>query len=182
MIGVILFDIVTGIIIDTFGSMREAAADRRETVRSSTFIAGIDRGTIESSSLSFNEINEVDQNKWNYVYLMVHLHQKDSAAFSGAESFINDCIKEGDPTWLPQGLCWALQQKDIATEVEDPKADQLKIKAEIIERTDESVARSTEAIKADMREAMDAFKEEMEKNVRDILTTTAAAAAAAADP
>ena len=67
-----------------------------------------------------------------------------------------------------------MQQKDIATEVEDPKAEQLRITAEIIDRTDESVARSTEAIKADMREAMDAFKEEMEKNIRDILSTTAA--------
>jgi hypothetical protein len=65
VIGVILFDIVTGIIIDTFGSMREEASARRETIKSQTFMAGIERSVIESSKLNFDEINEVDQDKWN---------------------------------------------------------------------------------------------------------------------
>merc|ERR1711988_1434391 len=56
LLGVILFDIVTGIIIDTFSSLRE------ETV---------DRLILE------------DQPMWNYVLFMAYLRQKDSDSYSG---------------------------------------------------------------------------------------------------
>ena len=158
VIGVILFDIVTGIIIDTFGSMREELAKRHERKTRCTFIAGVERATIEGSQLNFSDVNDVDQDKWNYVYLMVHLKNKNPDDFTGAESYIKNCIDNGDVTWLPQNTCWALQVKDIDIEKDDPAANREAMKKEIIDKTSRQIS-----------EASETLQKEIEKIVREAL-------------
>ena len=100
VIGVILFDIVTGIIIDKFGEHREITATRLDKIKNSTFIADIDRSTCDENGLDFDDINTRDQDMWNYVYLMAYLEFKDENEYTGAESMVNDAIKKSEMVLL----------------------------------------------------------------------------------
>jgi drug/metabolite transporter (DMT)-like permease len=119
VIGVILFDIVTGIIIDKFGELREQTATRLEKIKNSTFIADIERSTCDENGLDFDDINAHDQDMWNYVYLMAYLEFKDEDEYTGAESMIAEAIEKWDISWMPQKMCWAMQLKKISAELED---------------------------------------------------------------
>ena len=53
VLGVILFDIVTGIIIDTFGALREATAERISYLGNTAFISELERGDYEELGPGF---------------------------------------------------------------------------------------------------------------------------------
>jgi len=138
VVGVILFNIVAGIIIDAFGGLREKAQERQQNIRTFSFIAGIERSNYEENSWDFNQLDNEEQNKWNYVYFLLHLKQKDEDEYTGAESSINDRINSGDLGWLPDRKSWKLQLH-LGTEStlaeEDMPQDILKIR----KRLDDSI-------------------------------------------
>ena len=53
VLGVILFDIVTGIIIDTFGALREATAERISYFQNTAFISELERRDYEELGPGF---------------------------------------------------------------------------------------------------------------------------------
>jgi hypothetical protein len=64
ILGVLLFDMVTGIILDAFSELREIQQERQDKMSSETFVSGLDRvkiDEIEGNSVDFKAINEVDQ-------------------------------------------------------------------------------------------------------------------------
>ena len=105
VIGVILFDIITGIIIDKFSELREQTTKRLERLKNSTFISDIEKDTCDENGLDFYEINNIDQDKWNYLYLMAHLEFKNKDEYTGAESMIAFACKKYDISWLPEKTC-----------------------------------------------------------------------------
>lgn len=111
VVGVILFDIVTGIIIDTFSALREEKGETMSYLRDNSFISGIAYTDYEEIDprLSFKELQEVDQNKWNYVFFIAHLEAKPESEYNGAESKIWKQIEMGDATWMPQGSSYQMQ-------------------------------------------------------------------------
>merc|ERR1711998_181013 len=89
-LGVILFDIVTGIIIDTFGALREETANRIEYLRDTAFISEIERSDYEEHGAEFKyeKLEGEDQHKWNYIFYIAHLRLKDPMFYTGSESEI----------------------------------------------------------------------------------------------
>ena len=110
-LGVILFDIVTGIIIDTFGSLREETATRLDYLSNTAFISDIERSAYEENGPEFkyDKLQNEDQLIWNYVLYLAHLRKKNPMMYTGCESEIVRKISEKDASWLPQKLSWALQ-------------------------------------------------------------------------
>ena len=123
VIGVILFDIVTGTIIDTFGSLREERVSREDNLLNTSFISGISRSTCDEKNVDFDELNEVHQNMWNYVYLLAHLKTKAPEDYTGAESYIATKIHEQDISWLPENHAWIFQQKEEEQAIKSSQED-----------------------------------------------------------
>jgi hypothetical protein len=110
-LGVILFDIVTGIIIDTFGSLREDTATRIEYLRDTAFISDIERSDYEENGpeFKFEKLEKEDQDRWNYIFYLAHLRLKDPMYYTGAETVIFNKVKQKDTSWFPANKSWALQ-------------------------------------------------------------------------
>jgi hypothetical protein len=68
VIGVLLSNIVTGIILDTFGEMRSAAAERAAVMASTCFMSGIHRQKFNEAGLDFNAHNSMNPDATNYVW------------------------------------------------------------------------------------------------------------------
>jgi hypothetical protein len=113
IVGVLLNNIVTGIILDTFGALREAQTDRDYRLRNECFISGITRQKYESLDLNFDALasqNEQATNHlWNYVFFLQYLHNKNKDSFNGAESYVWDKLEAKDFRWIPSDRCWAIQ-------------------------------------------------------------------------
>ncbi len=75
---VLLLNIVFGIIIDTFTSLRDAKNEREDYLKNKCFL-----------SLREREPFEEKRSMWNYLYLMIYLlHHKDPTDYSGPETEI----------------------------------------------------------------------------------------------
>ena len=121
ILGVLLFDVVTGVILDTFGELREEVNDRADKMENETYISGITREKIEEmegNSVDFTQVNESQQDKWNYLFFMIYLSLKPPEDMTGAETFVLNLMEEEDTTWLPLKTCWAMQNSGIEAEEE----------------------------------------------------------------
>merc|ERR1711907_532490 len=98
VVGVVLFDIVTGIILDKFGELREDTAARADYFGSTAFISGIENSAYEEvdSSFKFEVLNEEHQNRWAYVFFLAHLEVKSRAEYNGAETMVFKAIEAND--------------------------------------------------------------------------------------
>ena len=66
LLGVILFDIVTGIIIDTFSSLREDTKNRMEYMLNTAFISDLDRAEYEElgPEFKFEKLQNIEQDMY----------------------------------------------------------------------------------------------------------------------
>merc|ERR1719223_936413 len=76
VVGALLFNMVTGIIVDTFSDLRTSSQEVTRLQTEETFISGISREMTESSdSVTFSDIQEKHQNTWNYIYYIIYLFE-----------------------------------------------------------------------------------------------------------
>ena len=129
-------DIVTGIIIDTFSSLREDTKNRMEYMLNTAFISDLERADYEElgPEFKFDKLQTVDQDMWNYVLFMAHLRAKPSDSYSGAESEIARQIAAQDPSWFPDKKSWQKckfeeGQEEDASDVLDDRI--IEIRAEV---------------------------------------------------
>ena len=101
---IIMLNILSGIIIDTFGSLREELSTYTNDLTSFCFICGYDKETIEKEStnqISFNYhlkvlINYNTQNEhyqWYYLFYIAYLKEKDPTEYTGIESYVAEKIE-----------------------------------------------------------------------------------------
>lgn len=122
IIGVLLFNIVTGIIIDKFSALREEADERTEFFKTTSMISDLTRADYDEHNLNFDELTKTHQSEIDYVFLLAHLSEKPHEDFSGAESLIFDSFERKDFTWLPHKFSWEMQARGVGAELEDEDA------------------------------------------------------------
>merc|ERR1712216_776015 len=76
VLGVILFDIVTGIIIDKFGELREQTNSRNEYFLNTAFISEFERSDYEEIGPEL-KLEKMEQPVENYILFIAHLRMKD---------------------------------------------------------------------------------------------------------
>ncbi|CAD8168125.1 unnamed protein product [Paramecium pentaurelia] len=105
ILGVIMLNIVAGIIIDTFGSLREEEGNKLNDMVDNCFICGnlkADFDRLQSKSNGgFREHIKINHYMWNYVYFFAYLRWKEKTEYSGIESYVDQKLKEEDLCWVP---------------------------------------------------------------------------------
>lgn len=151
IVGVILFDVVTGVILDQFGALREETGNRLDFFKETAFISGFEKSAYEEihPSFIFEKLNNEEQDMWNYVFFVSYVNRKKTNELTGAESMIKDKMREKDITWLPTKNSYAKQEflkkqnasassevslDDLQRQVEDLQ-DQLVKKLEVISKS-----------------------------------------------
>ena len=115
VLGALLFNMVTGIIVDTFGELREASRSRAERLRDVCFICNTDRNTMDDmgAGFDFDIHKEREHNIWNYVYFIKYLASKDPMEYNGVESNIHKRIADNDTSWFPNRKWLKKQQYEM---------------------------------------------------------------------
>lgn len=102
IVTVILFDIVTGIIIDTFAELRDEKSEKEEDIRNVCFICNIERQIFERDTTEGFEFHiAVDHDVWQYMNFIIHLKSIDPIDLNGTESYILELFEKADLSWFP---------------------------------------------------------------------------------
>jgi hypothetical protein len=113
ILGVLLFDMVTGIILDAFSALREEIAEREGKMNSETFVSGLSRSQIEEmegTAIDFKELNNVDQNWVNYLFFIIYIKERDESEFTGLEQYVHRLLEEGECSWVPLKTSWSIEK------------------------------------------------------------------------
>ncbi|CAD8068825.1 unnamed protein product [Paramecium sonneborni] len=128
---IIMVNIVAGIIIDTFGSLREEESDKIRDIEDKCFICGnlktiFDRLS-DTSSMGggFDHHIKVNHYMWNYVFFMAYLRYKDPTDYTGIEQFVWEKIQRKDLTWFPFNKARELQDLKQDEEDESKKIERI---------------------------------------------------------
>lgn len=101
LINTIILNIVFGIIVDTFGDMRDEQFRRAEVVENTCLVCLNEKKDILECKLEFDDHITHQHNIWNYVYFINYLKHKRLIDFSGPEleAWNSSTTKQHD--WLP---------------------------------------------------------------------------------
>ncbi|GMH59256.1 hypothetical protein TrRE_jg3548 [Triparma retinervis] len=119
---VLLLNIIFGIILDTFSSLREAQNTKIELKSSQCFICGLGRDLFEDQKqlggkgFAFHQTNE--HSVYDYVYFTIYLRSKHDTEFNGAETFVQECLDKDDISWIPDGIALQIPRIDVYAERE----------------------------------------------------------------
>ena len=132
-VGVLLFNIITGLMVDGFGALREEDNVRKDILENSCFVCGFTRVTYDDvpnfKGPSFEFHKNETHDFWNYVNFYVYLKRKEKTDYNGAESYVWDMLSRSDLGWIPNKNSGAIQAANAYVadegEIDVKKFDQM---------------------------------------------------------
>lgn len=128
-----MLNLVGGVIITTFGQLRENKMRRTEDTLNVCFICSIDKQVFDRASEEpdgFQTHIKVDHNMWNYLYYIFLLWEQDRDDDDGLEQFVRRAIDANEIVWFPMNKAIRLNQaatkeesliNDIKSKVDNTK-------------------------------------------------------------
>ena len=101
--------VVTGLIVDTFSSIRERAEAREDQLANECFVCGYTRAAYDDSGYHFDDHVFQDHYLWNYLFFIAYLREKDQNDYNGVESFVYNMLDSGSQDWIPARTSWRLE-------------------------------------------------------------------------
>ena len=99
----LIFQMVTGLIVDTFSTLRKETDDFENDLNNICYICGLEREEIEKvyvGKFGFNKHLQ-DHNLKSYFCFIFYLKEKNPIELTGIESYIKDLIDESNGSWIP---------------------------------------------------------------------------------
>ena len=113
---VLLLNMIFGIIIDKFGSLRDAEAARRQQQDNFCFICGISKVRFDTVGLkhgqhaAFEQHVKEEHSLFSYFDLFIYLLCKNPADYTGADSYLRECLDQQKLDWVPLGRSMRLDE------------------------------------------------------------------------
>ena len=101
LIEAVMLKIVYGIILDSFGELRQAHYLIEQDMANNCFICNVEKDECEKNNISFQEhCNEV-HNLWDYAFYMITLRMQEASTLNSLNSRNRKRIMEKGVDWLP---------------------------------------------------------------------------------
>lgn len=97
----ILLNIIFGIIIDTFGELRDQNQAVQKDIKENCFICGNQRFLFEIKRISWLVHTNIEHNPYAYLAFMVYLRNKEIDDCSGAEKYVKEKLDINDTSFFP---------------------------------------------------------------------------------
>jgi hypothetical protein len=93
--------IITGIIIDTFGELRDDKSNIEADEATNCFVCSIKRDQFERQSKKFSDHIEIEHNRWNYMYYKMYLSKKRNTDLTAREKYLKSRIDKQSIDYFP---------------------------------------------------------------------------------
>lgn len=108
---IMLLNIVFGVIIDTFASLRTADKEKMMDMQNRCFICSIDAYTFDrSTKRGFHDHIYMEHNMWHYLYLFVHIRKKPITEYNGLELYLAMRMAKKDVSFFPSHRALSLEK------------------------------------------------------------------------
>ncbi len=99
----LVFQMISGLIVDNFSSLRKIQEEFDKDLRTICFICGLEREEIEKLYLGKEGFNKhlLDHNVTSYFSFMFYLKDKNIAEMTGLESYVKELIDKESINWFP---------------------------------------------------------------------------------
>lgn len=101
LVNTIIVNIVFGIIVDTFGSMRDEEFSRKEMMQSTCLICSNSKKDIQESQQVFKYHIKYHHNIWDYVYFFSYILSKRQIDLTTIQAEAYDNVIQFRNDWLP---------------------------------------------------------------------------------
>jgi inositol 1,4,5-triphosphate receptor type 1/inositol 1,4,5-triphosphate receptor type 3 len=105
--GILFGNIISGIMLDSFGALRERNNELLHDKENFCYICNISRETLEKNRISFQDHITDKHYLWNYVFFIYFLDKKSPTDYSGMEYQITTQYNKPDEEmvidWVPLG-------------------------------------------------------------------------------
>jgi len=98
---IITLNIVFGIILDTFGELRDTREKIEEDIRSKCFICSIAADVFQRQALGFKHHIKNEHNMWHYLYFFIYLDEKDKDEYTAAEEYVEKKKASNETDYFP---------------------------------------------------------------------------------
>lgn len=105
-------NMINGIIITTFSSIRENNEKVKEDQDNKCFICSLSRVQFENRKVSFKFHRNVEHNYNNYIKYFISLKLTDEKELNSDQSYILNCIYKKEIAFFPVGKSYHLGQID----------------------------------------------------------------------
>jgi hypothetical protein len=110
IIPLVLLSIISGIIIDGFGELRDEQNEAKQYREETSVVCGVSRLTMEQFSPgSFDKHVETQQNPHHYIFLLLNLELQDETVDSVLEAFVRAQVRDMRTDFLPKGTALCLK-------------------------------------------------------------------------
>ena len=89
VVNLIFLNIIFGIIIDTFGELRDEKRQWEEDRKGKCTICSLDKAQFDKHISGFEHHITRDHNVWNYYYFLYYLKNKEETEYTGLESYVH---------------------------------------------------------------------------------------------
>jgi hypothetical protein len=116
---VVLLNVIFGIIIDTFSSLRSEKVEKVLNTTTKCFICGIDKQIFDRSydgAEGFQHHIKTQHNMWNYLYFIFFLWEQDKDDDDGLEQYVRRMVEGDKISWFPVNKAMSLAQGASASE------------------------------------------------------------------
>jgi inositol 1,4,5-triphosphate receptor type 1 len=111
LINFISLNIIFGIIIDTFGELRDNQYIRNYDSFNNCFVCGLTRADFGKAGIKFEDHKEFDHDPWNYIYYILYMCDKGEDELSGLEYYIWTNYMNACTDFIPVGRTLYLSAK-----------------------------------------------------------------------
>ncbi|ETM50437.1 hypothetical protein L914_05509 [Phytophthora nicotianae] len=109
---VLLLNLIFGVIIDTFASLRTNDQEKILDMQGRCFICSIDAYTFDrATKRGFHDHISRDHNMWHYLYLFVHIRKKNITDYNGLELFLAMRMAKKDMSFFPTHRALSLTKR-----------------------------------------------------------------------
>lgn len=102
VVNLMILQMVFGIVVDTFGALRDEKQDKEKILKDTCFVCGLDRSCFENLTPTFEDHIRTEHNLWHYLYFIVLIKTKSRTELNGPESFVYSMIQINDHSWFPR--------------------------------------------------------------------------------
>jgi len=117
---IILLNVIMGMIIDTFSSLRAEKNKKDVDTEEVCFICNIGKQVFDRASDEpdgFKTHVKIDHNMWNYLYFIFMLWEQDKDDDDGLEQFVRLAIDDNDISWFPTNKAIRLETSTTPSEL-----------------------------------------------------------------
>ena len=114
----LIFQMIAGLIVDTFSSIRNEQELTLKDLKNICFICGSEREEIEkyyTGKEGFNK-HEIDHNITSYFCFIFYLKDKKESDFAGVETYVKNTLDKESINWLPVGRFLKKELKMLSSE------------------------------------------------------------------